>query len=152
MCAPAYHPGVDVEQARDFIRQHHRAILATVRADGGTQMSPVLAGIDDDGFVEVSSNEGKAKVRNLRRDPRATLLVMTERFFERRWIQIDGMANVVALPEAADALIAYERRMAGDGEMPPDEELRGRHAEGRAVLVRISIDRVGPKNAKLDPS
>src|SRR5512132_943104 len=105
---------VDLEEARAFVRQHHRAILATVRADGGAQLSPVLAGIDDEGFVEISSNEGKAKVRNLERDPRATLLVMTEKFFERRWIQIDGTATVVPLPAAADALIAYEHRMAGD--------------------------------------
>jgi PPOX class probable F420-dependent enzyme len=143
---------VDVEQARDFVRRHHRAILATVRADGGTQLSPVLAGIDDDGYVEISSNEGKAKVRNLRRDGRATLLVMTEKFFERRWIQIEGSASVVPLPEAADALLAYERRMAGDGELPDEEELRRRHAESAAVLVRIEMERVGPRNARLDPA
>jgi PPOX class probable F420-dependent enzyme len=142
---------VDLAQARDFVRQHHRAILATVRADGGTQLSPVLAGIDDEGFVEISSNEGKAKVRNLQRDRRATLLVMTEKFFERRWIQIEGTATVVPLPAAADALVAYEHRMAGDGEVPDDEELRRRHEESGAVLVRIAIERVGPKSAKLDP-
>jgi PPOX class probable F420-dependent enzyme len=143
---------VDLEEARAFVRQHHRAILATVRADGGVQLSPVLAGIDDEGFVEVSSNEGKAKVRNLERDPRATLLVMTEKFFERRWIQIDGTATVVPLPAAADALVAYEHRMAGDADVPDDDELRRRHADGRAVLVRIAIERVGPKSAKLAPS
>ncbi len=143
---------MDLEQARAFVRQYHRAILATVRADGGTQLSPVLAGIDDEGFVEISSNEGKAKVRNLERDPRATLLVMTEKFFERRWIQIEGTATVVALPAATDALVAYEHRMAGDAEVPDDDELRRRHAESRAVLVRIAIERVGPKNARLDPS
>ncbi len=143
---------MDLEEARAFVRQHHRAILATVRADGGAQLSPVLAGIDDEGFVEISSNEGKAKVRNLERDPRATLLVMTEKFFERRWIQIDGTATVVPLPAAADALIAYEHRMAGDAEVPDDGELRRRHADGRAVLVRIAIERVRPKNAKLASS
>ena len=142
---------MDVDQARDFVRQHHRAILATRRADGGTQLSPVLAGIDDDGNVEVSSNEGKAKVRNLQRDDRATLLVMTERFFERRWIQVEGTASVVTLPEAADALVAYEHRLAPDGERPDDDELRRRHAESRAVLIRIAIERVGPRNARLDP-
>jgi PPOX class probable F420-dependent enzyme len=143
---------MDVEEARDFVRRHHRAILATIRADGGTQLSPVLAGIDDLGDVEISSNDGKAKVRNLQRDGHATLLVMTEKFFERRWIQIEGTASVLALPEAADALVAYEHRMAGDGELPDDDELRRRHAESRAVLVRIAIERVGPRNARLDPA
>jgi PPOX class probable F420-dependent enzyme len=143
---------MDPEQARAFIRNHHRAILATVRSDGSTQLSPVLAGVDDEGRVEISSNEGKAKVRNLRRDPRTALLVMTEKFFERRWIQVDGTAEVVSLPEAADALVAYEHRMAADGDAPDDEELRRRHAEGGAVLVRITIERAGPKGVAIDPA
>ena len=142
---------MDLDDARAFIRQHHRAILATVRRDGSTQLSPLLAGVDDEGRVEISSNAGRAKVRNLRRDPRAALLVMTEKFFERRWIQVDGTAEVIPLPEAADALIAYEHRMAGERELPSDDELRSQHAESGAVLVRITIERVGPKGARLDP-
>lgn len=141
---------MDPEQARAFIRRHHRAILATVRADGSTQLSPVLAGVDEEGRVEISSNDGKAKVRNLRRDPRAALLVMTEKFFERRWIQIDGTAEVVSLPQAADALVGYEHRIVDGGETPDDDELRRRHAESGAVLIRITIERAGPKGAALD--
>jgi PPOX class probable F420-dependent enzyme len=144
---------VDADQAREFIRRHHRAILATIRVDGSTQLSPVLAGIDEEGRVEISSNEGKAKVRNLRRERRAALLVMTEKFFERWWIQVDGAAEVVPLPEAEDALVAYEHRMALEGsDLPDDAELRRRHAESGAVLVRISIERAGPKGASVDPS
>jgi PPOX class probable F420-dependent enzyme len=143
---------MDVEQAREFIRRHHRAILATFRADGTPALTPVLAGVDDQGFVEISSNEGKAKVRHLERDSRAAVLVMTEKFFERRWIQVDGAAAVVRLPDAADALVAYEHRMAGDRELPSDDELRRRHQQDRAVLLRISIERAGPKGATLDPA
>jgi PPOX class probable F420-dependent enzyme len=143
---------VDVDEAREFIRRHHRAILATARPDGTPQLSPVLAGVDDEGRVEISSNEGKAKVRNLRREPRAALLVMTEKFFEKRWIQIDGAAEVLSLPEAADGLVGYEHRMADGGEVATDDELRRRHADARAVLIRISIERAGPKGATLDPA
>lgn len=143
---------MDPEQARAFIRQHHRAILATLRSDGSTQLSPVLAGVDDEGRVEISSNEGKAKVHNLRREPRAALLVMTEKFFERRWIQVDGTAEIVSLPDAADALVAYEHRMAGDDDLANDDDLRGRHVESGAVLVRITIERAGPKGARVDPA
>lgn len=142
---------MDLAPVRGFIRRHHRAILATYRANGTAQLSPVLAGIDDEGRVEISSNDGRAKVANLRRDPRASLLVMTEKFFERRWIQVDGTVEVVSLPEAADALVAYEHRMAEGGDVPDDDELRRRHAETRAVLIRISIERAGPKGARLDP-
>jgi PPOX class probable F420-dependent enzyme len=141
---------VDVERARAFVRRHHRAILAARRSDGSVQLSPVLAGIDEEGRVEISSNEGKAKVANVRRDPRVSILVMTEKFFERRWIQVDGTAQVVSLPGAAGALLAYERRMADDRELPPEDELRRRHEDSRSVLIRVSIDRVGPAGARLD--
>jgi PPOX class probable F420-dependent enzyme len=143
---------MDVDGAREFVRRHHRAVLATYRADGTAQLSPVLAGVDKEGRVEISSNEGKAKVRNLRRDPRVALLVMTEKFFEKRWIQVDGSAEVLSLPEAAEPLIGYERRMAGEEDPPDEGDLRRRHAESRAVLIRVVIERAGPKGAKLDPA
>jgi PPOX class probable F420-dependent enzyme len=143
---------MDPDQARQFIRRHHRAVLATFRADGSAQLSPVLAGVDDEGRVEISSNGGKAKIRNLRRDPRAALLVMTEKFFEKRWIQVDGSAEVVSLPEAADALVGYEHRIADGGEIADDDELRRRHADSHAVLVRIAIERAGPKGFTPEPA
>jgi PPOX class probable F420-dependent enzyme len=143
---------VDAGEAREFIRRHHRAIMATYRRDGSVQLSPLLAGVDDEGRIEISSNAGKAKVRNLERDPRVSLLVMTEKFFERKWIQVDGIAEVVPLPDAADALIAYEHRMTGDRELPSDDELRREHARSNAVLIRVSIERVGPKGVTFDAS
>ena len=146
----SYDRGVDLDEAREFVRRHHRAILGTYRRDGTVQLSPLLASVDDEDRIEISSNAGKAKVRNLERDPRAALLVMTEKFFERRWIQIDGTAELVPLPDAADALVAYEHRMAGDRELAGDDELRRQHAESNAVLVLIMPNRVGPKGATLD--
>jgi PPOX class probable F420-dependent enzyme len=133
---------VDVEAARAFIRRHHRAILAARRSDGSVQMSPVLAGIDGEGRLEISSNDGRAKVVNVRRDPRVSVLVMTEKFFERRWIQVDGTADIVSLPEAMDMLVDYYRGISG--EHPDWDDYRRAMEQDERVMVRVTMERAGP--------
>ena len=119
-------------------------MLATLRRDGTPQMSPVLAAVDDDGAVVVSTREAAYKVRNLRRDPRAWLCVLPDRFFGR-WVQIAGEVRIVELPEAMDALIGYYRRISG--EHPDWEEYReAMRSEGR-VLLRIELTTAGPDRA-----
>jgi len=61
---------MDADTAREFIRKNHHAVLATFRADGTPQMSPVAADVDPDGMVVVSTRETAVKTKNLRRDPR----------------------------------------------------------------------------------
>jgi PPOX class probable F420-dependent enzyme len=100
---------VTPDEARAFVRAHHRAVLVTHRGDDQLQTSPVTVGVDDEGRVEISSRETAFKVRNLRRDPRATLCVFTDGFYGD-WVQLDGAAEVVSLPEAMDHLVAYYRR------------------------------------------
>ncbi|MET0421564.1 MAG: TIGR03618 family F420-dependent PPOX class oxidoreductase, partial [Acidimicrobiia bacterium] len=77
---------MDAEAARDFVREHHHAVLATRRADGSPQMSPVACAIDDDGMVVISTRETAIKAKNLRRDPAASLCVLSDGFFGS-WIQ-----------------------------------------------------------------
>jgi PPOX class probable F420-dependent enzyme len=132
---------MDTEAARRFLKDNHRAVLATRRRDGGLQMSPVTVGVDESGRAIVSSTESRVKTRNLRRDPRASLCVMTDRFFGA-WVQIDGTATIVSLPEAMDRLVDYYRRIAG--EHPDWDEFREAMARERRVLVRIDIERVAP--------
>src|ERR1700752_5232488 len=74
-------PDMDLGQATDFLRTHHRAVLATSRADGRPQLSPVLCAADDEGRVLVSTRETALKTRNLRRNGRASLCVFSDGFF-----------------------------------------------------------------------
>lgn len=129
---------MDVDQAKAFLRDHHRAVLVTRRADGSLQTSPVLAGVDRDGRVIISTSETTAKARNLRRDPRATLCVLNDRFFGA-WIQIDGPAEIVGLPEALEPLVDYYRRVAG--EHADWAEYRAAMVRERRCLIRIEIER-----------
>jgi PPOX class probable F420-dependent enzyme len=132
---------VDIEQARDFVRHHHRAVLATRTQDGGVQQSPILVGVDGEGRFIVSSREAAYKTRNLRRDPWAQLCVFTDRFFGD-WVVVEGQAEVVSLPEAMEPLVDYFRRLVGEHESW-DDYRAGMEREGR-VLIRIDAHRAGP--------
>ena len=132
---------MDIDQALDFVTANHRGILLTHRSDGGPQMSPIVAGVDSGGYVVVSSRETAYKVKNLRRDPRASVCMFTDGFYGE-WVQIDGVAEIVSLPEAMDALIDYYRLLSG--EHPDWDEYRAAMREERRVLIRMSPGRVGP--------
>lgn len=135
---------MELERAREFLRHHHRAVLATHHPSGRIQLSPVLATVDADGRVLISTRETAYKTRNLLRDPRVSLCVMNDGFFGQ-WLQIDGEAEVVDLPAAMELLVDYYRRISG--EHPDWDAYRTAMADERRVMVRISITRAGPDAA-----
>ncbi len=132
---------MDLEEARRFLAEHHRGVLATRRTDGGIQQSPVLVNVDGEGRAIISSRETAYKVRNLRRDPWAQVCVFTDRFFGS-WIFAEGRAEVVSLPEAMEPLIDYYKRF--PDENPDWDDYRARMQRERRVLIRIVIERAGP--------
>ena len=131
---------MDLEAAREFMREHHRAVLAN-RRPGGIQQTPVLVNVDAEGRAIISSRETAYKVINLRRDPWAQLCVFTERFFGK-WIYAEGEAEVLSLPEAMDPLIDYYKRF--PDENPDWDDYRERMRREKRVLIRIAIERAGP--------
>ncbi len=132
---------MDLRQATEFLRAHHRAVLATSRADGRPQLSPVLCVPDDEGRVLISTREAALKTRNLRRDPHASLCAFTDGFFGE-WVQVEGDAEVISLPDAMDLLVDYYRRVAGEHSDWAD--YRAAMARDRRVIVRITPTRAGP--------
>jgi PPOX class probable F420-dependent enzyme len=132
---------VDLQHARAYLAGNHHAVMATMRADGRPQMSPVICGVDADGYVVVSTRETAYKTKNLLRDPRVSLCVLPDGFFGE-WIQVDGTATVVRLPEALDGLVDYYRRVAG--EHPDWDDYRNAMERERRVLLRIALERAGP--------
>jgi PPOX class probable F420-dependent enzyme len=135
---------MDLERARDFIREHHEAIMLTYRRDGSPQLSPVACNVDIRGQVIVSTRETALKTKNLRRDPRLSLCVITDGFYGE-WIQVDGTAEVVSLPDAMELLVEYYRSTAG--EHPDWDDYRAAMERERRVLVRITLERAGPDRA-----
>jgi PPOX class probable F420-dependent enzyme len=133
---------MELDLARDFVREHHHGVLATRHPDGGVRQSPVVAALDDAGRVVISSRETAYKVRYLRADPRAHLCLFTDRFFGA-WVWIEGRAEVVSLPEAMEPLVDYRRRFADAGGIDWDD-YRARMVRERRVLIRIEPERAGP--------
>ena len=132
---------MDLEQARDFVRAHHRAVLATRTRDGGVQQSPVVVGVDADGRLTVSSRETAYKTKNLRRDPWAQVCVFTDAFFGD-WVVVEGVAQVVSLPEAMEPLVDYFRELAGEHD--DWDEYRESMRREQRVLIRIEPHHAGP--------
>lgn len=131
---------MDTERARAFLREHHRGVLATARSNGRPQMSAVLVGVDEDGYVTISTWEGAFKVRHMRRDPRVSVFAASDDF--STWVQIDGTATVISLPDAMEPLVDYYRSVSG--EHPDWDDYRQSMQEQARVIVRIDIERAGP--------
>jgi PPOX class probable F420-dependent enzyme len=132
---------MDLDRARDFLRENNRAVMATYHASGRLQLSPVIVGVDDAGRAIVSTRETAVKVRNLSRDPRVSLCSMNDRFFGE-WLQIDGEATIVHLPEAMELLVDYYRRLSG--EHPDWDDYRAAMERDQRVMVQVTLTRAGP--------
>jgi PPOX class probable F420-dependent enzyme len=125
----------------DFLRPRHHMILITRRRDGAPQASPVTAGVDDAGRIVVSSYPERAKVANLRRSPDCSVLVLSDDF-GGAWVQVDGPAEVLDLPDALEPLVDYYRAISG--EHPDWDEYRAAMIKQGKSLLRISPARWGP--------
>ena len=135
---------MEITEALDFLRANHRSVLIARRGDGDPQPSPVVHGVDPGGRIVVSSREPAYKVRNLRRDPRATVCAFTDNFFGQ-WVVVDGRAEIVSLPEAMEPLVELYREDAGE---PPDwDDYREAMVREQRVIIAITPTAAGPNRA-----
>ncbi len=132
---------MDLDEARDYVRNNPHAVLATRRRDGSPQMSPVVAAVDDAGRIVVSSRETAYKTRNVRRDPRASVCALPDAFFGG-FVQVDGSVEVLSLPEAMEPLVDYYRALSG--EHPDWDDYRRSMAADQRCLLRMTPLRAGP--------
>ena len=132
---------MDIDEAIEYVRAHHNAVLGTLKQDGTPQLSPVTVGVDDAGRVIISTRQTAYKVRHLRRDPRAWLCVLPDGFYGK-WLQLDGTVELVDLPEAMDGLVSYYRGISG--EHPDWDEYRAAMERDQRLLIRITVTKAGP--------
>lgn len=132
---------VDLAGLLDFVRPRHRAVLLTVRGDGSPQGSPVSCGVDTAGRVVVSTYPQRAKAANVRRTGTASVVVLSDEF-NGPWVQLDGDAEVLDMPEAVEPLVEYYRSIAG--EHPDWDEYREAMRRQDKSLIRITPRRWGP--------
>jgi PPOX class probable F420-dependent enzyme len=142
--SPKYATNDKVDRAElvEFLRPRHRGILVANRAsDGRPQLSPVTFGVDADGRIVVSTYPQRAKVRNLRKDSRASMCVLSDEWNDA-WVQVDGTAEVLDLPDSIEPLVDYFRSISG--EHPNWDEYREAMRRQGKSLIRITIERWSP--------
>lgn len=132
---------VSRDELLDFVRSRHHALLLTRKQDGSPQLSPVSAGVDQEGRVVVATYPKRAKTANARRDPAVSLCFLSDDW-DGPWVQVDGTAEVLDMPEAADALVDYYRSIAG--EHPDWDDYRAAMVRQDKSLLRVTIEHWGP--------
>ena len=132
---------VDLDGLLEFVRPRHRAVLLTARADGTPQASPVSCGVDPGGRLVISTYPQRAKTVNVRRSGTASVVVLSDEF-DGPWVQVDGDADVLDVPEAVEPLVEYYRSISG--EHPDWDEYRAAMRQQNKSLIRITPRRWGP--------
>ncbi|MTV25843.1 PPOX class F420-dependent oxidoreductase [Nitriliruptoraceae bacterium ZYF776] len=132
---------VDRATLLDFVRPRHHVVLTTFRRDGLPQSSPVTAGVDGEGRLVVATYPDRAKTANLRRDPRASAVVLSDDW-DGPWVQVEGTAEVLDVPDAVEPLVEYFRVISG--EHPDWDEYRQAMVDQGKSLLRVSLERWGP--------
>lgn len=132
---------VDLYALLEFLRPRRRGLLVTTRSDGCPQMSPVTCGVDTKGRIVLSTYPERAKTCNARRDPRVSICVLSDDW-AGPYVQVDGRAEVLDMPEALDALVDYFRCLSG--EHPDWDDYRAAMVKQNKSLIRVHIQRWGP--------
>ena len=132
---------VDVDALLEFVRPRHHGILLTARSDGTPQASPVTCGVDPKGRLVISTYPERAKTSNVRRSGTASLVILSDDF-GGPWVQVDGAAEVLDMPDAIEPLVDYFRGISG--EHPDWDEYREAMLRQNKSLIRITPTRWGP--------
>lgn len=132
---------VSRDELLEFIRPRHHAIVMTTRKDGRPQASPVTCGVDAEGRIVIATYPERAKTANARRDPRVSVLFLSDDF-GGAWVQVDGTAEVLDVPEAVEPLVDYFRSISG--EHPNWDEYREAMVKQGKSLLRVTPERWSP--------
>ena len=128
--------------------EHHLGSLAALKRDGRPQLSVVNYAFDptaqDGPLVRVSVVDGRAKVANLRRDPRASLLVTSGDGWSYAVLEGDAELSPVARSEddaTVDELVELYRTIRGE-DHPDWDEYRAAMVADRRLVLRLRVTRV----------
>ena len=135
---------MDFADARSFLETHHRGVVNTFQPDGSVQSSIVVTGAIEDRVVFVSVNGVSVKIRNLRRDPRCTVLAVTPNW--GWYVVAEGRAQLFdstnTEPEELRTMLRDTHRACGDSEHSDwDEYDRVMRRQG-AVVVWVDPQRM----------
>ena len=132
---------VELPELLEFVKRRHHMVLTTFRSDGTLQSSPVTGGLDAEGRIVIASYPQRAKSLNIALRSRASVVVLSDEF-NGPYVQIDGDAEMVSLPDAVEPLVDYYRAIAG--EHPDWDEYRKAMIDQAKCLIRVTPSRWCP--------
>jgi PPOX class probable F420-dependent enzyme len=132
---------MDLTEALAFAHQRKQGVLATIRSNGRPQLSNIAYVPEGDTFL-LSITDDRAKTANLRRDPRASLYVLGDNFYQ--YVVIEAVAElspVAAEPNDAtvEALIRYYE--AASGAHPDWDEYRAAMIADKRLALTLRPER-----------
>ena len=127
------------ENIRVFLANTNRGVLTTFRRDGAAQMSIVTCGPYRDGLA-FTTTASRAKLLNLKRDPRCSLLVSNENWWG--FVVLDGMAQIISAENSSadeyrNALRDVYRTASGEEHSNWDEYDRAMLDDRRSAVIVI---------------
>jgi PPOX class probable F420-dependent enzyme len=133
---------MDLTEALSFVRDRKQGVLATIRANGRPQLSNIMYVPGDGDTFHISITDSRAKTRNLRRDPRASLYVVGDSFYQ--YVVLEAAAELMPVTTdphdaTADLLVDYYRK--GSGEHPDWEEYRAAMVTDGRLILRLVPER-----------
>jgi len=137
---------MEISQAREFLKDHHRGCLVTRKKDGSLQMTLVSPVLGADNNAIITARGTTYKVKNIQRNPQISLLVYGEKFNGSDYIQIDGTAEVIPQPQAMDLVLDWHRKIRG--EPKSWQEVREKTLTEGRIAIRVTIEKVGPQNRR----
>jgi len=102
------------------------------------------AGIDPQGRVIITSRGTTYKIKHLRRDPRVSMLIFGEQYSGSKFVQIQGTAEIIDLPDAMDMLIYWYKQVRG--EHKNWDEYKTKMADEKRAIIRVKMEKVGPQS------
>lgn len=133
---------MDLAEALDFARSHHRSVLTTIRRDTRPQLSNVTHWLGDDGIIRISITADRAKYHNLLRDPWAALHISSDDFWSYAVLEATAdLSPIAADPHdgTVEELIDYYRALSG--EHPDWDDYRRAMVADRRVILRLKPTR-----------
>ncbi len=132
---------MDLDDALALIADRHHAVLTTLRSDGRPQLSNIAYTLGDDRVARISVTDDRAKTRNLRRDPRASLYVPGDDIWS--FVVLDGTAELLPVAaDPADDTVAELRDLyrSISGEHPDWDDYGRAMVADHRLVIRLRFD------------
>jgi len=125
------------EKARAYLQELRFAVLATINQDGTPQLTTMWYLLEDEGSILMNTKVGRAKERNMRRDPRISMCIEDGYDF----LTINGTVEMIDDPEIAQNDI-YRLSRRYHGEAKARRQMEEQFSKETRVSLRLKPESI----------